>query len=107
MATETTAGSQTAVISTEHSLYTASAAGVYVLKVDLTNLVSGDEVTLRVKAKGREAESTRRLAFTGSYAHAQGVPLAQSIPVVGTSVEFTLTQTAGTGRAFPWSVWSI
>jgi hypothetical protein len=107
MATEAAAGSQTATISTEHTLNTATTAGVYVLKVDMTNLASGDEVTLRAKVRGREAEATRRIVFQGSYAHALGIPIAQSIPVVGTSVEFTLQQTAGTGRAFPWSVWSI
>lgn len=107
MASEAAAGSQTAVISTEHTLDTRSSAGVYQLLVDLSNLANGDVVELRAKVKARAAESSALLVYMGTYANAQGIPIAASVPVSGTYAVFTLKQTAGTGRAFPWSVVSI
>jgi hypothetical protein len=104
---ENTGGSQTAVITTEHTLATISAAGTYQLVVELTNMANNDVLELRIKIKGRSA-STSRVVFFATYAHAQGANTAVAIsPPVPAPFEFvaTLTQTAGTGRAFIWSIY--
>lgn len=101
---ENTSGSQTAVLTTEHSLATITAAGVYQLRVDLDNLVNGETVRLRAKTKVRSSSSAK-LEWEAYFAHEQNELNAVSPPIVSVhSVEFTLTQTGGTGRAFEWSV---
>ncbi len=105
--TENSSGTQTATISTEHTLATITADGVYVLAVDLNNLVNGDRVVLRAKAKVTSGGTTRQF-FAAVYEHAQADKVVQSIPVPSVhEVVFTLQQTAGTGRAFDWSVLSL
>ena len=107
MATSQSEGSQTATLDTEHTLATVTTAGTYVLSVDLSNLALGDKVTLRAKAKVRSTGTTRTV-FTGTYAHVQENPVAMSIPIPAVSeCVFTLEQTDGTGRAFPWEVISL
>ena len=104
---ENTGGSQTAIIDTEHTLATITAAGTYVLEVELTNLVDGDELELRIKVKGRSA-STSRLVYIQSYVHAQSRLVVLSVPVPA-PFEFiaTLKQVAGTGRVFIWSIYEL
>lgn len=101
-------GSQTATISTEHDLGTAiTAAGVYVLVVDATNMVNGDTLELRAKTKCKSG-STARLAYFATYVHAQTELNKYSVPIpVTDSLLFTLKQTAGTGRAFDWNILSL
>jgi hypothetical protein len=97
-------GSQTAVISTEHTLGTITSAGTYQLQVDLSNLANKDTVVLKTKLKVRSTGTTR-LIYEDSYTHAQSSLVAVTIPVAATNeVVYTLTQTAGTGRAFPWEI---
>lgn len=104
MATSKAEGSQTAVISTEHTLSTVTDAGTYVLSVDMNNMALGDKLTLRAKIKVRSTGTTRT-AYTGTYAHTQENLVALSIPVpIVSECVFTLEQTAGTGRAFPWEI---
>ncbi len=101
---ESTSGTQTATISTEHTLATETAASVYILAVNLTNMVSGDVTTLRVKPKVLTGGSNT-LAFEATFTGAQGVDVVYSEPVPSVhSAVFTLQQTAGTGRAYEWSV---
>lgn len=102
---ENTGGSQTAVISTEHTLATITAAGTYQLVVTLRNLADGDELELRVKIKIRTGEVLEEV-FLGTYSHAQGNNLIAISPPTPGVVEWvaTLKQTAGTGRVFVWSV---
>jgi hypothetical protein len=105
--TEKTGGSQTATIETEHTLATITDAGVYVLVVDTANMVAGDVLRLKIKTKARTG-GTSRLAYSAVYAHAQGDSNKYSVPVpVTTELIATLEQTDGTGRAFPWSVYSL
>ena len=104
MATSNSDGSQTAVISTEHTLGTITTAGSFVLMVDTNAMALGDKLTLRAKVKVRSTGTTR-LAYTANYAQVQGDPVKLSIPIASTNeVVFTLEQTAGTGRAFPWEI---
>lgn len=95
---------QTAVIDTEHTLDTEVTPGVYVLVVDTGNLALGDKVVLKIKTKAA-AGGTSRLAYSQVYQHAQADPIKYSPPVpVDTEIICTLTQTAGTGRAFLWNL---
>lgn len=100
-------GTQTAVLSTEHTLATITVAGVYVLAVDMSNMANGDITTLRMKTKCKAA-STSRLAYEATFAHVQGDPNKYSIPVPSdTEIVCTLEQTAGTGRNYDWNLLSL
>lgn len=106
-------GTQTAVISTEHTLIDVAVAGTFTLHVDLSVLASGDTLELRcyqIVLTG----GTRRTAYFQNYMDAQGgddtypriaisVPISNELTDAG-SLRFTLKQTTGTGRAFPWKV---
>ena len=107
MATSNSNGSQTAVISTEHTLATISTSGSFALGIDANAMVLGDELVVRVKLKVRSVGTTR-LAYEATYTHVQGEPVILSIPVASTNeIVFTIEQTAGTGRAFPWEIWEL
>lgn len=98
-------GSQTAVISTEHTLVNANTDGhTYVGSVDIANLVAGDVLELYAKTKVRSV-SSEAIAYSASYAHAQILPNVYTPPIPAPhSFTLTLKQVAGTGRAFPWKV---
>ena len=103
--TEDAAGSQTATIDTEHTLSTRTAAGMYVLHVDVSAMVLGDELTLRAKTRARTTDTTR-VAYV---AESENIPtelimISPVIAIAGGECVFTLEQTLGTGRAFPWAV---
>ena len=99
-------GSQTATISTEHTLSTQTGAGVFVLAVDIAALASGDQLELRIYGKARSSD-TERLLYVRSFAFPVVELLVESIPVVSPhDWKATLKQTAGTGRAYPWAVYS-
>jgi len=104
---ENTGGTQTAVISTEHTLATITAAGTYQLLVDTVNMVDGDELELRIKVKVRSGNTLREV-FYGSAADDQGNNVIKISPPTPAPFEFvaTLKQTAGTGRDFIWSIYS-
>lgn len=100
-------GTQSASISTEHSLATVTAAGTYVLVVDLNNLANGDTVELRIKTKVLTG-STARLAYMTTYVNAQSEPNVYSLPVPSPySFEATLKQVAGSGRSFDWAIYAL
>ena len=101
-------GTQTATLTTEHTLATETDAKVYVLLVDTKNLVNGETLTLRAKLKVLTG-STSALVYEANYIHIQQEIVKTSIPVTspGFEIIFTLEQNGGTGRAFEWSVVSI
>ncbi|MCK5431966.1 MAG: hypothetical protein KAJ03_04440 [Gammaproteobacteria bacterium] len=97
-------GTQVAVISSEHSLAIDTVAGVYILKVDVTNMVDGDELELRLKAKVLTGGSSIE-TIIGIYVNAQTEDVVYSIPLSSVySIEATLKQTAGTGRSYDWNL---
>lgn len=102
--TEASSGSQTATLTTEHTLATLSAAKSHVVYVDTGNLAGGDALILRLKQKPRSSGTTRLSQWTGAH-NAQAAPVKPVGPftTVHESV-VTLEQTIGTGRAYPWSV---
>lgn len=98
-----TSGSQTATIGTEHTLSTPTTSATYVLSVDCVNFVNGDLVELR--CYDMVDGVNYRQMWKGTYQHAQINNAKVSPPIaVTTQAKFTLKQTAGTGRVFPWSV---
>jgi hypothetical protein len=103
VATESS-GTQTAVITTEHTLATTTSAKTRVLVVDLTNLVAGDTVELKIKTKVLTGGSVL-LAYFATYTGSVAAPVVHSLPVPGTyGATFTLKQTAGTGRNFDFEI---
>lgn len=102
-------GTQTATVNTEHTLHTSTKAKIFVLMADTGLMQNGDELELRITTVVLSG-GTVRLAYLASYAHVQAEPIKLSIPVPTTgngNTAFTLKQTAGTGRAFPWGVLSV
>lgn len=102
-------GSQTATVTTEHTLATVAGPGVYVVNVDTANLAAGDVVELRVK-KPVLSGGTARVVFYAMFAGAQPTEdvLKTSVPIVidatAAACDVTLKQTLGTGRSFAWSI---
>ena len=107
---------QTAVITTEHTLFTSSAAGVYVYIVDCglptdgtPHMSNGDVLELRIYSIVNGG--TEHLAYYAVYAHSQAHPVKYSVPVptptAGDTLKFTLKQTVGTGRIFPYRVVTV
>jgi len=104
MATSKADGSQTAIISTEHTLATVTDAGSYVLGVDVSNMALGDKLTLRINTKVRSVGTTRT-TYIANYSNVQSTLNTLSIPIASPH-EFvaTLEQTAGTGRVYNWEI---
>lgn len=103
-------GTQTATVTTEHTLLDVATAGVYTLHVDTVNMVAGDILELRVY-QIILTSGTRRVAYLGVYYGAQqtddiikvSIPIGNELTDSG-SLRFTLKQTFGTSRNFPWKV---
>lgn len=102
-----TSGSQTATLTTEHSLATITDAGTYELWVDTDALVNGETVALKAKCKLAGSGDTAKIEWQAVFVHDQGTDIhKRSGPIPSPfSIEFTLTQTGGTGRAFPWAIY--
>lgn len=108
--TVTDSGSQTATVSTEHTLGGSGITtnGTYVCRVDLGNLALGDDLALRVYTKTRTAD-TLRLEYETRIKHVPQFKniTSPAIPIGSGEVQFRLEQLAGTGRAFPWTILQI
>lgn len=107
-ATVNTSGSQTATISTEHTLATVTTATVLVLSVDVAAMVGGttpDILELRIYGKARTSD-TERLLKVWSFVGVQFETLFESVPFISPHhFKATLKQTQGTGRAYPWAIY--
>lgn len=109
-------GTTTPTVGTEATLDAETGAGVYVITVNLKNMVNGDIVQLRAYKKVLTGDAQSWLAYKAEYSNLQGDAaavgskangevLAISVPIVGAfGCTFTLLQTAGTARAFDWVV---
>lgn len=96
-------GTQAATISTEHTLATPTTNATYVLSVDTVNMVNGD--TLELRCYDMVDGTNYRQMWKGTYQHVQINNAKASPPLaVTTQGKFTLKQTAGTGRNFPYSI---
>lgn len=105
---EVTSGTQTATISTEHTLGTPQTDDeVYVARVNVTNMAAGDELKVRCYVK---------VVAAGALALWQEVVLSGvqtekvlDLDPVGSvhSFEFRILQSAGTGRSYEWSIMKV
>lgn len=103
-------GSQAATVTTEHFLTSGSQAGVYTLHVDTNVLQAGDYLELRVYQMVLTG-GTARVAYLATYQDAQPVDeyIKISVPISNEltdaqALRFSLKQTLGTTRTFPWKV---
>jgi hypothetical protein len=103
-------GTQAATIGTEHTLADIAAAGTYTLHVDSNAMAAGDSLELRIYQIVLTG-GTRRVAYFQGYYDAQSsddqikisVPISNELTDAG-ALRFTLKQTTGTGRSYPWKV---
>lgn len=103
--TLTASGTQTATISTTHTLATITASGVYQSFLSLENLASGDEVEWWVEYKTLSGGSAQVMQRDYFGPIVPGEKAVFNIPI-GSNIEYVLKllQSAGTGRNFPWKV---
>ena len=103
-------GTQTATVTTEHFLSSPNVAGVFSLTVDTNLMVAGDVLELRVYQMVLTGGTTR-VVYYAMFDGAQ--PTDDKIKVSGVigneltdtnSLRFSLKQTFGTSRDFPWKV---
>ena len=103
---------QSATIGTEYILSTPSAAGIYTLHVDTAAMVNGDVAEIRVYQTTLTG-GVLRVAYPMIYYGIQptddvekiSVPIGNDLAEAN-ALKFTLKQTFGTARAFPWKVLS-
>lgn len=103
-------GTQSATVTTEHTLLDVAVAGVFGFEVDTVNMAAGDVLELRVY-KILLTGGTRQVAYFDSWAGVQHaddrlktcIPISNELTDAG-SLRFTLKQTFGTSRNFPWKV---
>jgi hypothetical protein len=103
-------GTQSATVTTEHFLSSPNVAGVFTLHVDLVNMAAGDYVELRVYQMILTG-GTQRVAYMEPFQGVQPADnlIAISVPIGNeltdtNSLRFSLKQTQGTSRNFPWKV---
>lgn len=103
-------GTQSATVTTEHFLANVNEAGVYTFHVDLVNMVALDAVELRVYQMVLTG-GTQRVAYLMTFQGAQPTDalIAISVPISNeltdtNALRFSLKQTLGTSRDFPWKV---
>lgn len=106
-------GTQTAVIGTTHTLLSVAVNGSFVFEIDLSAMAAGDSLEIRGLVMILTGGTTR-VAYYQRFDGAQPVDdlIKIMVPISNeltdaTALQFTLKQTAGTGRAFPWKVLKI
>ena len=99
-------GTQTATGSgTEDTLATVTTVGEYCLSVDTNAMVNGDLTTIKIY--DRVDGTNYRLAYSGTYQHVQ-ICAAKESPIIyiTSAIKVSITQSAGTGRAFEQLRWN-
>lgn len=95
---------------TEDFLTSPNVAGTFTLHVDTVNMAAGDVIELRVYQMVLTG-GTQRVAYVARYEGAQptddlikiSVPISNELTDTN-ALRFSLKQTAGTSRNFPWKV---
>jgi len=103
-------GTQTATVTTEHTLLDVAVAGTFTMHVDCADMGDGDIVEFRIYQIVLTG-GTRRVVYFAAFANAQptddmikiSVPISNELTDSG-SLRFTLKQTAGVSADFPWKV---
>lgn len=110
MATLAGSGTQAATVTTEHTLLDIALPGVYQFSVDKINMADLDGVELRIYMIILTGGTRRVVMFDAFYdAQPSDDMIALFDPVMNDlsdagSLRFTLKQTIGTSRNFPWKV---
>lgn len=101
-------GNQTSVIGTEQTLTTDTTNATYYFETDITNMVNGDVLELRIYV-ATLAAGTLRLAWKTTYGPVP--PIGDIAPSPSQpsdqSIRATLKQVAGSPRVFPWKLLRI
>lgn len=99
---------------TEYTLATTNASGTFRIWLDLANMTSGDVVEQRVKGPilvGGTKRGIDIITFQGAQSSDRLISISDAFETDLTSssdgLEFTLRQSFGTGRSFPWKVTKI
>lgn len=103
-------GTQAATPGTEHFVYdpNPAVAATFQFEVDLSPMVSGDVVELRVYLMPLGAGAAAQYLYKGFYG-AQRDPIAVSVPFSNeltdaSAVRCSIKQTQGTGHSYKWKV---
>lgn len=87
------------------TLDTRSAAGVYQLGVDLTNMANGDVVDIVIEDRVLAADGSQVEVYRATFADVQVSPFVHFPAHMGIDqLVFKLRQVAGTARDFKWVV---
>ena len=103
-------GTQSATVTTEHFVEDTNSAGVFTYHVDTINMVTGDILELRVYQMVLTSGASRVIYFGAFYGPQPANDLIKvSLPISNeltdsTALRFSLKQTFGTSRNFPWKV---
>lgn len=96
-------GTQVASLGVEHDLTTQVDDETYVLMVDANELSPGEELELSVRTKILSGGTTRDLFRRVYNGETMTDPIIMSLAVPSDQeIIFTLKQTGGTGRNYPW-----
>jgi hypothetical protein len=102
-------GSQTAdgLEDTLASASTLSQGGTFLPQVDLSNMADGDQTEIRIYNQANASSSLVQEVYL-SFANKQSDPLPP-LPAIPATIgwKLTLKQTAGTNRAYQWSVLNL
>lgn len=108
--TEVDSGSQTATLTTLHTLNSGSSPrtldAIVVLRVNISAMLMGDHVEFVLGEEIQNASETQVDQIIGEVVHARGDNKWWVSPpcMVFYGWDFKLRQTVGTGRAFPWNI---
>lgn len=103
-------GTTTPTVGTEDQLADTGIVGVFTFHIDTTNMAAGDVLEVRVYQMIITG-GTPRVAYVASYSGVQpaddmikiSVPIGNDL-TDSTALRFSIKQTFGTARAFPWKV---
>lgn len=107
MATVNTNGTLTAD-GTEQTLATVTDGGTFMLALDLSNMALGDKILIRASVKLFSGEASSQFDERLFQQDQTSNPIVLMDPIPAPiEVKYTLEQTAGTNRDFPWAVYEL
>lgn len=110
MPTAVSSGSLTLTTSEQTVGAQQTAAGVYVLDLDLVTMAAGDVVELNIYKTVATSGGTERLMDTLTFTNAPGDPVMPTAPiaiVTGQTLTFKLRQPTGTGRSIVYTLMTL
>ena len=102
-------GTQSATVTTEHYVSSPNVAGTFTFHVDTNNMVAGDVLEIRVYQMiltGGTYRVVYKYTCSGVQTEDQikiSVPISNELTDTN-AIRFSLKQTFGTSRDFPWKV---